>query len=134
MNIRVATFNVENLFARYRFREGFDPADGSGFGINNLAFNLYDDGAKSITGKAIREVGADVICLQEVENLLAQQLPPTLPAMRALGVRPLAAFLRGEMGKAEAIERAKTETRQYAKRQGTWLRGNMITWKLVKLK
>ncbi len=69
MTIRVATFNVENLFARYRFRESFEPTDENGFGINNLAFNLYNDGAKSITGKAIREVDADVICLQEVENL-----------------------------------------------------------------
>lgn len=67
--------------------------------------------------------------LDEVEKLLALRLPFTLPLMRALGVRPLASYLRGEMEREEAIERAKTETRQYAKRQMTWQKGNMIAWK-----
>ncbi len=71
--------------------------------------------------------------LTEVENLLRLDLPPTLPALRALGVRPLGAFLRGEISKDEAIDRAQTETRQYAKRQSTWLKSNMITWKAVVL-
>ncbi|MCF6198700.1 MAG: tRNA (adenosine(37)-N6)-dimethylallyltransferase MiaA [Hyphomicrobiaceae bacterium] len=71
--------------------------------------------------------------LAEVEELLRLNLPPTLPAMRALGVRPLSAFLQGEISKEEAVERAKTETRQYAKRQNTWLKSNMITWNAVNL-
>jgi len=69
--------------------------------------------------------------LDEVERLLALNYPPTLPAMRALGVRPLAAHLRGKISLAEAIERAKTETRQYAKRQNTWLKSNMIAWNVI---
>lgn len=69
MKVRVATFNVENLFARYRFRQDFNPVGDDGFSINNLAFDVYDDEAKRITAKAIREVEADIICLQEVENL-----------------------------------------------------------------
>ncbi len=69
MPLRVATFNAENLFARYRFRSNFDPDDGSGFGVNNLAFDLQDDDAKRLTGRAVREVDADILCLQEVENL-----------------------------------------------------------------
>lgn len=69
MSMRVATFNVENLFARYRFRENFNPQAEDGFGINNLAFSLYDAESRRIAGKAIREVNADIICLQEVENL-----------------------------------------------------------------
>ncbi|MEN8157818.1 MAG: endonuclease/exonuclease/phosphatase family protein [Bacteroidota bacterium] len=69
MEIKIATFNVENLFARYRFRDNFDPASSTGFGINNQAFSLYDDDSKKITGKVIREVHPDILCLQEVENL-----------------------------------------------------------------
>ena len=34
----------------------------------------------------------------------------------------LAAMLAGEIGRAEALERAQAATRQYAKRQYTWLR------------
>jgi endonuclease/exonuclease/phosphatase family metal-dependent hydrolase len=69
MDIRVATFNVENLFARYRFRKRRKTVEANGFGINNLAFDIYDEALKRVTAKAIREVKADVICLQEVENL-----------------------------------------------------------------
>lgn len=69
MSVRVATFNLENLFARYRFRRGLDPAGVTGFGINDLAFSLFNDTEKRITGQAIREVNADILCLQEVENL-----------------------------------------------------------------
>ena len=64
--MRLATFNVENLFARYRFRRNFDPIDSDGFSINNLAFSINDETAKQITAKAIREVDADVLALQEV--------------------------------------------------------------------
>jgi len=34
-----------------------------------LAYRIYDEESKKITAKAIREVKADVICLQEVESL-----------------------------------------------------------------
>jgi tRNA dimethylallyltransferase len=60
--------------------------------------------------------------LAEVERLLALRLDPQLPAMKAIGVRELAAVLDGTMSQAEAIERAKIATRQYAKRQATWFR------------
>ena len=69
MSVRVASFNVENLFARYRFRDNFDPSAEDGFTANNLAFSLHNDDAKRITGQAICKVDADVICLQEVESL-----------------------------------------------------------------
>ena len=69
MTVRVATFNAENLFARYRFREGREPLAASGFGINDLAFDIYDETEKRITARAIREVNADILCLQEVENI-----------------------------------------------------------------
>lgn len=72
--------------------------------------------------------------LDEVRQLIERRLSPGLPAMRALGMRPLAAHLAGELTLADAIDMAKTETRQYAKRQMTWLRGNMITWRWINLK
>jgi tRNA dimethylallyltransferase len=61
----------------------------------------------------------------EVEKLLALGLDPSLPAMKAIGVREIAAALDGRLSIGEAIERAKAATRQYAKRQATWFRHQM---------
>jgi tRNA dimethylallyltransferase len=66
--------------------------------------------------------------VKEVGTLLALGLDPTLPAMRAHGVRELAAFLAGESSLETAIEKSKTESRRYAKRQMTWLRRFMQDW------
>ncbi|MGC1301386.1 MAG: hypothetical protein WA840_03335, partial [Caulobacteraceae bacterium] len=53
---------------------------------------------------------------------------PMLPAMKALGVRELAAHLAGELPLADALVRAQQETRRYAKRQGTWFRNQTVDW------
>ena len=66
--------------------------------------------------------------LDEVRGLLDAGLDPKLPVMGALGVAPLAAFLRGEQGLDDATARAKLETRRYIKRQLTWLKRNMVSW------
>ena len=70
--------------------------------------------------------------LEEVRALLALGLSDELPVMRALGVAPLAAHARGTMPLKEAVAAAKAETRQYAKRQMTWLRRNMIVVEITK--
>ncbi|MEQ1688036.1 MAG: tRNA (adenosine(37)-N6)-dimethylallyltransferase MiaA [Sphingopyxis sp.] len=65
----------------------------------------------------------------EVAALMARGLDPALPAMRAIGVRDLAAYLRGERTLDDAVGRAQAATRQYAKRQYTWLRGQTpVDW------
>ena len=69
--------------------------------------------------------------LEEVRRLVSLELSEELPIMRALGVAPLAAHLSGRLSLEEAAAVAKAETRQYAKRQMTWLRRNMISWKPI---
>lgn len=66
--------------------------------------------------------------LDEVRSLVALGLDPGLPALRALGVRALAAYLAGLISLDAAREAAKRETRNYAKRQMTWLKGHMSSW------
>lgn len=70
----------------------------------------------------------DAGALAEVEALLARRLDPALPAMKAVGVRELAAHLRGETTLEAALAAAQQETRRYAKRQLTWMRGRMADW------
>ncbi|MDD5587370.1 MAG: tRNA (adenosine(37)-N6)-dimethylallyltransferase MiaA [Alphaproteobacteria bacterium] len=60
--------------------------------------------------------------IEEVHDLLARKLDPDLPAMKILGVREIAAFLRDEISREEAIAKARQATRNYAKRQVTWFR------------
>jgi tRNA dimethylallyltransferase len=69
--------------------------------------------------------------LGEVRALLQLDLPVDNLAMRALGVRPLAAHLADQLSLDEAIARAKAETRQYVKRQETWARRYMAEWTSV---
>jgi tRNA dimethylallyltransferase len=58
--------------------------------------------------------------IAEVEALLARQLDPALPVMRAIGVAEIGAFLVGDIDHETMIARAQLATRRYAKRQRTW--------------
>lgn len=66
--------------------------------------------------------------LDEVRTLVARRLDPTLPAMKAVGVRDFAAYLRGEVSLTEAINAVQQATRNYAKRQLTWFRNQTPAW------
>ncbi len=57
---------------------------------------------------------------KEVAALLARELDPTLPVMRAIGVREVAALLKGKLSPEETLLAGQRATRQYAKRQYTW--------------
>ena len=69
--------------------------------------------------------------LDEVRALMARDLDPALPAMKAVGVREFAAHLAGETTLAAAIEATRQATRNYAKRQLTWFRNQTPGWARV---
>jgi tRNA dimethylallyltransferase len=73
---------------------------------------------------AMVEAGA----LDEVCTLIDRRLDPLAPVMKAVGVRELAAHLRGDLTLAEAVALAQKETRRYAKRQLTWFRNQTPDW------
>ncbi|KQM13877.1 tRNA (adenosine(37)-N6)-dimethylallyltransferase MiaA [Novosphingobium sp. Leaf2] len=60
--------------------------------------------------------------LDEVALLLARRLDPDLPVMRAIGVAELAGVIAGTTALEDATAQAAQATRNYAKRQFTWLR------------
>lgn len=58
---------------------------------------------------------------------------PASPSSKALGAAELIAYLRGEIDRETARHRATILTRQYAKRQRTWFRARMKSWKSLTL-
>ena len=66
--------------------------------------------------------------LEEVTALCRRNLDPGLPILKATGVPELGGYLRGELCRDDAVERAKAVTRQYVKRQTTWSRRLMADW------
>lgn len=64
----------------------------------------------------------DTGAIQEVRALLERQLDPALPAMRMIGVREVAAYLRRELEREQCVAAGAQATRNYAKRQYTWFR------------
>ena len=70
--------------------------------------------------------------VQEVSALLGRRLDPNLPVMRAIGVREIAALLVGDFDERALLAAGSTATRQYAKRQLTWLRHQAPTgWPIL---
>jgi endonuclease/exonuclease/phosphatase family metal-dependent hydrolase len=67
----LATFNCENLFLRYKFGSKADPESAvkNGFILDKKRFESIIDQERLITAQAILAADADVICLQEVENM-----------------------------------------------------------------
>lgn len=60
--------------------------------------------------------------IAEVEMLLERGLSSELPVMRAIGVTEIAAYLSDEITREDMIAQGSQATRNYAKRQFTWLR------------
>jgi len=69
--------------------------------------------------------------LDEVRALAARNLDPLQPVMKAHGVPWLKRHLAGDMALDAAAEKAKQDTRQYAKRQFTWFRNQLPDWPWV---
>lgn len=81
----------------------------------------------SIEARVERMFAAGLV--NEVRRLLQDGVPPTVHALKAIGYRECVALLAGEMTEPEAVTRTIVATRQLAKRQLSWLRGERdIEW------
>lgn len=63
--------------------------------------------------------------LEEVRKLMEIQLPQDHPILGATGYRDLRDYFLKKISLSDAIEKAKQHSRNYAKRQYTWIRGQM---------
>ena len=92
-----------------------------------LAFRDRED-MKALIDRRVDEMVKEGL-LEEVAALVARGLPPTSTALQAIGFKEFLGVYTGEKTEEEAIEEVKLRSRQYAKRQLTWLRKNeAIHW------
>jgi len=73
--------------------------------------------------------------VEEAQALLKllknNEIPENALICRALGVRPLMDWIEGRISRDEAVEKGQLETRQYAKRQVTWFKNQMVPKKNI---
>lgn len=91
---------------------------------DSLRFALTWNDRETLYARIRRRVDEMVAAglFAEVERLLRAGLSERCTAMQAIGYKEIAAALRGECSRAEAVETVKRESCRYAKRQLTWLR------------
>ena len=73
LRVRIGTFNVENLFARFRFASRLGPdaiqdAIDQGWQAEQTLYEPFDPSHRNLTAAVIRAIDADILGLQEVEN------------------------------------------------------------------
>ncbi len=72
--------------------------------------------------------------IQEVKNFLRLKVPKNKSISKAIGIFEIGDLIRNKLTKDQVIEKISIKTRQYAKRQVTWARGNMKDWKKIEPK
>ncbi len=83
---------------------------------------------RTLIDRRVEQMVADGL-LDEIRALLARGIDRSCTALQAIGYKEFLAALDGEASMADAIEEVKLRSRQYAKRQLTWLRRNTdIFW------
>ncbi len=70
--------------------------------------------------------------IREVKNFIKLKIRKDKSVNKAIGVMEIKDYLKKEKDLNEIKEKIAIKTRQYAKRQSTWARGNMVSW--LKLK
>ena len=68
----------------------------------------------------------------EVKKFIRLKISKTKTAHKAIGIKEIKDYLNKSIQIHELIEKISIKTRQYAKRQTTWARGNMMDWNKIK--
>ena len=85
-----------------------------------LAYEDREEMKRAIAARVDRMVEAGLF--EEVQSLLAAGVPRSATAMQAIGYKEALSFFDGRATREEAAAEIKLRSRQYAKRQLTWLR------------
>ena len=76
----------------------------------------------------------DMGAVLEVKNFLKLKISKNKSVAKAIGVVEIKDLIKKKIDEDEVIEKISIKTRQYAKRQATWARGHMKSWKKIEPK
>ena len=85
---------------------------------------------KKITSRTVEMIKKGAIL--EVKKFIKLKVAKNKSANKAIGVTEIKEYIDKKIQINEVIEKISIKTRQYAKRQTTWSRGNMLDWKKIK--
>ena len=66
--------------------------------------------------------------IKEVKKFNKLKVKKDKSANKAIGINEIREYLHDKKNLSDVIEKISIKTRQYAKRQSTWSRGNMMNW------
>ena len=69
--------------------------------------------------------------IEEVKNFSKLKINKDLSSNKIIGIKEIKDYLKGKITLIRGKELIKQKTRRYAKRQFTWARGNMKSWKMI---
>jgi tRNA dimethylallyltransferase len=69
--------------------------------------------------------------VSEVKKFIKLKVPKSKSAHKAIGINEIKEYLLKKIQINNVIEKISIKTRQYAKRQSTWGRGNMMDWNKI---
>ena len=98
-------------------------------------FKVYIDYSRQELIERINQRTEDMLqngAIQEVKNFIKLKVPKDKSANKAIGVMEIKEYLNKEINLKQIKEKIAIKTRQYAKRQRTWARGNMMSWMKLK--
>ena len=70
--------------------------------------------------------------VKEVKDFIKLKVRNDKSANKAIGVNEIREYLKKQKDLNDTRDKIAIKTRQYAKRQSTWARGNMISWMKLK--
>ena len=103
--------------------------------FNNKVFvKLFIDVPRDLLKKKIEERVEQMFkdgAIQETKKFLKMKINKDLSANKIIGIKEIKDYLSGKTTLIRAKELINLKTRQYAKRQFTWARGHMKSWKMI---
>jgi len=102
--------------------------------VKNDFYKIYIDFPRTELLERIRLRTNQMIklgAIQEVKKFIKLRVLKSKSAYKAIGVNELSEYLNKKIKIDDVIEKISIKTRQYAKRQSTWGRGNMLDWNKI---